>query len=138
MSVLYFGDPAGALALMDRGVTLCGVVHGRRGGRGWRGLVPRLGDLPRWRLPDLEDPALAAELSALEPRLIVAAFYPRLIPRQVLDIAPGINVHPSDLPRWRGPDPGWRLPGWRLCRCLLANRGGRGLWLRGPGAREFF
>ena len=105
MSVLYFGDPAGALALMDRGITLCGVVHGRRGGRGWRGLVPRLGGLPRWRLPDLEDPALVADLSALEPRLIVAAFYPRLIPRAVLDIAPGINVHPSDLPRWRGPDP---------------------------------
>jgi len=53
----------------------------------------------------LDDPEIVAALTALEPRLIVAAFYPRLIPQAVLDIAPGINVHPSDLPRWRGPDP---------------------------------
>ena len=46
MSVLYFGDPAGALALMDRGVRLCGVVHGRRGGRGLKSLLPRLDGIP--------------------------------------------------------------------------------------------
>ncbi len=113
MSVLYFGDPAGALALMDRGVRLCGVVHGRRGGRGLKSLLPRLDGIPRWRLPDLADPVVVADLAALTPRLIVAAFYPRLIPPAVLDIAPGINVHPSDLPRWRGPDP-----------CTWAIRGG--------------
>ena len=105
MSVLYFGDPAGALALLDLGVPLVGVVHGRRGGRGRQRLVPRVRHLPRWRLPDLAAPEVVAALRRTSPRLLVAAFYPRLIPPAVLDLAPGINVHPSDLPRWRGPDP---------------------------------
>jgi methionyl-tRNA formyltransferase len=103
--VLYFGDPRGALALLDRGVTPAGVVHGRRGGPGWRRLLPRVADLPRWITPNLNDPAVVAELAALRPKLLVACFYPRRIPQPVLDLAPGLNVHPSDLPRWRGPDP---------------------------------
>lgn len=105
MSVLYFGDPLGAHALLDRGVTLVGVVHGRPGGMGRRDLPRRLAGVPRWTTPDLADPAIVEALAALRPTLIVAAFYPRRIPPAVLALAPGINVHPSDLPRWRGPDP---------------------------------
>ncbi len=105
MPALYFGDPQGALALLDRGVPVCGVVHGRRGGPGWRRLLPRLAGVPRWQRPDLDDPATLAALRALQPTLLVAGFYPRRIPAAVLALAPGINVHPSDLPRWRGPDP---------------------------------
>lgn len=106
MSVLYFGDPRGAIALLDRGVALAGVVHGRRGGPGWIRLLRRLGDdVPRQTLPDLRDPAVVAGLAARAPKLIVGCFYPRRIPPAVLALAPGINVHPSDLPRWRGPDP---------------------------------
>ena len=105
MSILYFGDPAGALALLDRGLSLSGVVHGRRGGKGLRRLLPRLMDTPRWHLPDLEQNEIVEALADTKPTLIVACFYPKLIPRAVLDLAPGINVHPSPLPRWRGPDP---------------------------------
>ena len=46
-------------------------------------------------------------LKALEPELIVSGFYPRAIPAAVLALAPGYNVHPSDLPKWRGPDPAY-------------------------------
>ncbi|MEE2788163.1 MAG: formyltransferase family protein [Myxococcota bacterium] len=105
MSVLFFGDPAGALALIERGVQLVGLVHGRPGGRGRRALSPHLVGLPRWRLPDLSSPSVVAALADTAPRLIVSYFYPRMIPQSVLNLAPGINVHPSDLPRWRGPDP---------------------------------
>lgn len=105
MTVLYFGDPRGALALLDRGVTLTGMVHGRRGGPGWATLLRRIDGVPRWHLPDLADPAVVAAFAAGAPRLIVACFYPRRIPAPVLAIAPGLNAHPSDLPRWRGPDP---------------------------------
>lgn len=105
MAALYFGDPQGALALLERGVPVCGVVHGRRGGPGLRRLLPRLGAVPRWHRPDLEDPAVVGALGALHPTLLVAGFYPRRIPASVLALAPGVNVHPSDLPRWRGPDP---------------------------------
>lgn len=105
MSVLYFGDPLGAHALLDRGVKLVGVVHGRPGGVGRPTLPRRLAGVPRWTTPKLDDPAIVAALAALKPTLIVGAFYPRRIPPEVLALAPGINVHPSDLPRWRGPDP---------------------------------
>jgi methionyl-tRNA formyltransferase len=103
MNILFFGDPAGGNALLDAGLTLVGVVHGRRGGAGLRRFIPRVRHLPRWSLPNLTD--IAHLLSELKPDLIVASFYPERIPESVLAIAPGINVHPSDLPRWRGPDP---------------------------------
>ncbi|MCA9538412.1 MAG: hypothetical protein KC620_05960 [Myxococcales bacterium] len=103
MRVLYFGDPRGALALLERGATLVGVVHGRRGGPGWSKLLPRLAGVPRWTRPDLD--AVLGPLADTRPDLIVSGFYPRRIPASVLALAPGINVHPSDLPRWRGPDP---------------------------------
>lgn len=103
--VLYFGDPQGALCLLDRGVSLVGIVHGRRGGPGRARLNPRIAGLPRFTLPDLADAAVVDALAALRPGLLVAAFYPRRIPASILALAPGLNVHPSDLPRFRGPDP---------------------------------
>ena len=75
LRVLYFGDPRGALALLDRGIPLCGVVHGRRGGPGWQALLTRLRadhpDLPRWLRPDLSDPQVVSALVIVggEPRL---------------------------------------------------------------------
>lgn len=108
--VLYFGDPRGALALLDRGLRLVGLVHGRRGGPGRAALLPRVRSLPRLTLPDLNAPAVVERLAALKPALLVAAFYPRRIPQSVLELAPGLNVHPSALPRFRGPDPcGWTV-----------------------------
>lgn len=103
--ILYFGDPQGAHALLDRGLPVAGVVHGRRGGPGWGGLPRRLAGIPRWMRPELDDPEVVEAFAALKPSLIVASFFPERIPASVLAIAPGINVHPSPLPRWRGPDP---------------------------------
>lgn len=105
MRVLYFGDPQGGLVLLARQVPLVGVVHGRRGGTGWLRFVQATAKLPRWLGADLADPQVVQALAALKPDLLVSGFYPKLIPQPVLDLAPGINVHPSDLPRWRGPDP---------------------------------
>ena len=47
------------------------------------------------------------ELAALEPDVIVVAAYGRLLPPVVLSIAPHgcLNLHPSLLPRHRGPSP---------------------------------
>ncbi len=103
MRILYFGDPAGGNALLQRGLEIVGVVHGQRGGVGLRRFMEQIRTLPRWSLPDFE--TVLPTLAALEPDLLVAGFYPRKIPTSVLALAPGINVHPSDLPRWRGPDP---------------------------------
>jgi methionyl-tRNA formyltransferase len=55
------------------------------------------------RLVEVAAPAIAR----LEPELVISAIYPRLIPAQVLAVPEygGVNVHPSALPRGRGPNP---------------------------------
>ncbi len=47
------------------------------------------------------------ELARLEPDIIVVAAYGKLLPPAVLDLPPYgcLNVHPSLLPRFRGPSP---------------------------------
>lgn len=48
-----------------------------------------------------------AELAALEPDAIIVAAYGKLLPKPILDIPPFgcLNIHPSLLPRHRGPSP---------------------------------
>ncbi|MDA1095800.1 MAG: methionyl-tRNA formyltransferase [Chloroflexi bacterium] len=55
----------------------------------------------------LQRPGVLDELRRLEPTVLVLAAYGLLLPRAFLDIAPrgGLNVHPSLLPRHRGPSP---------------------------------
>ena len=109
MGILYFGDPQGVLQLLEDRIEIVGIVHGRIGGPSWRKLFAFMKSnnvsIPRWRRPDLNDPTIVAALSKTQPELLVSCFYPDLIPPDVLALAPGLNVHPSDLPQWRGPDP---------------------------------
>ena len=55
----------------------------------------------------LKDPAVVAELAALAPDVGVVAAYGEILRRDVLAIPPlgYLNIHPSLLPRWRGPTP---------------------------------
>ena len=48
-----------------------------------------------------------AELAALQPQALVLVAYGLLLPQAVLDAAPlgGLNLHPSLLPKHRGPAP---------------------------------
>ena len=107
--VLYFGDPEALLLLLEHNVEIVGIVHGRAGGKGWQHFFRRYPSeanrLRRWIRPDLGQPNLIAELSSLEPNIIVSCFYPDKIPQSILSLGMGFNVHPSDLPKWRGPDP---------------------------------
>ena len=90
---------------------IVGIVHGRAGGKGWQNISfvdirQKPTGLRRWiRLPDLNQPNLIAELFFLEPNIIVSCFYPDKIPQSILSLGMGFNVHPSDLPKWRGPEP---------------------------------
>ena len=47
------------------------------------------------------------ELAALRPDVIVVAAYGKLLPSEVLDLPPHgcLNIHPSLLPKYRGPSP---------------------------------
>ncbi len=55
----------------------------------------------------LRDPPFLARLRTLAPDLLVVVAFGRLIPPEVLALAPmgGINLHPSMLPRYRGAAP---------------------------------
>lgn len=57
--------------------------------------------------PDILDDKLVKELSLLQPDLFVVAAYGKIIPQKILDIPVlgAINVHPSLLPKYRGPSP---------------------------------
>ncbi|MFC2074374.1 methionyl-tRNA formyltransferase [Campylobacterota bacterium] len=46
-----------------------------------------------------------AEIKALNPDYIVVAAYGQILPKNILDIAPCINLHASILPRYRGASP---------------------------------
>ena len=51
--------------------------------------------------------ALCERLRALQPHLMCVAIFPRMLPRDLIGVAPlgAINAHPSLLPRHRGPLP---------------------------------
>lgn len=55
----------------------------------------------------LKDEAFAAELANTEWEVFVVAAYAKLIPKNILDIPKhgSLNVHPSLLPKLRGPSP---------------------------------
>jgi methionyl-tRNA formyltransferase len=61
----------------------------------------------RYLVRDIANSHLHTELAELEPDLIIVACYPRLIPAQIRNAAKiaALNIHPSLLPRHRGPDP---------------------------------
>ena len=63
--------------------------------------------IPVIPVTDRNGPTVAERLRAARPDLICVATFPRLIPREITGLAPlgAINVHPSLLPRHRGPLP---------------------------------
>jgi methionyl-tRNA formyltransferase len=58
-------------------------------------------------VPNLEDEEIVARVQASKPDLLVSWFWTKRIPQSVLEIAPlgAVGIHPSLLPRHRGPDP---------------------------------
>lgn len=56
---------------------------------------------------DLRDPQTIRQIKKLKPDLLVVSAYGQIIPQALLDGAPlgGLNIHPSLLPKYRGPSP---------------------------------
>ncbi len=111
MRIAFFGLPLGALLLLEDGNTIDLAVLSPVDGPGRRRLTRRLG--PARVLEVRETSAAGAEvdvrqrLAAEPPDLIVSWFWTRRLAAEVLRSARlgGIGVHPSLLPRHRGPDP---------------------------------
>lgn len=60
-----------------------------------------------WQPETLKDPEVIARIKTWQPDIIIVAAYGKLIPKEILGIPPHgiLNIHPSLLPRWRGPSP---------------------------------
>lgn len=104
----YFGLPLGALALTHAGFAPHVIVLGHERAAGGRRVHRTLGaQAVVLTKPSLDDPSVIATLRRAGIDTILSWFYPRRIPEAVLALAPrgAFGVHPSLLPRWRGPDP---------------------------------
>ncbi len=119
ISVVFMGTPAYALpvlgALLGAGHLIRGVYTqpDKPAGRG-RGLetspVKQYAlqrGLPVYQPPSWRSPQALQGLASLSPEVIVVAAYGRILPPDVLRLPQYgcLNVHPSLLPRYRGPSP---------------------------------
>ncbi len=64
-------------------------------------------DLPLFQPPSLRSARAQQELASLQSDVIVVAAYGKLLPAAVLALPPNgcLNLHPSLLPKYRGPSP---------------------------------
>jgi methionyl-tRNA formyltransferase len=119
MRVVFMGTPGFALPTLNRladseyEVVAVYTQPDEPVGRGRR-MVPSavraaaLGHGFTVRQPgSLKDPREVEDLAGLQPDAIVVAAYGRLLPQSVLDVPRFgcVNIHPSLLPRHRGPSP---------------------------------
>jgi methionyl-tRNA formyltransferase len=105
MRIAFVGLPLAALLLAQDGHTIVWAGICRPQAIGTRRLRNLLGRNAVAIVPDLANSVNA--IREAKPDLLVSWFWTRKIPRVVRDAAPlgAIGVHPSLLPRHRGPDP---------------------------------
>lgn len=105
MRLVFFGLPLAALLLERDGHEVAWAAVCRRGAIGTRRLRRRLSAARVAVLPDLEEDEAFDRVRDARPDLLVSWFWTKKIPARILDLAPSVGVHPSLLPRHRGPDP---------------------------------
>lgn len=107
LRIAFFGLPLAALLLAADGHAITYAAISRRDGLGLGRLRRRLGSDVVRVLPDLDDPDEVRAIAETAPDLVVSWFWTRLLPRSVrtLGARGAFGVHPSLLPRHRGPDP---------------------------------
>lgn len=109
MKIAFFGLPLGALLLARDGHDVALAVLSPTSAPGARRLRREIGAalVLEGRAAERLDRAVDAALVASRPDLVVSWFWTRRLPAAWLGAAPlgAIGVHPSLLPRHRGPDP---------------------------------
>ena len=105
MRIAFVGLPLAALLLRADGHEIVWAGICRKGAIGTRRLTRLLGAANVAVVPDLE--RAAEGLRQRAPELLVSWFWTRKVPASFRSVAPrgAIGVHPSLLPRHRGPDP---------------------------------
>ena len=119
MAVVFMGTPAYVVPVLDALVEAGWAVSGvytqpeRPAGRGRVIEAPPVKEyalrrgLPVFQPTSWRSQEALQQLASQQPQAIVVAGYGRLLPAEVLRLAPGgcVNVHPSLLPQYRGPSP---------------------------------
>lgn len=118
MRVLFMGTPEFALPSLEalcRELEVVGVISqpDRPRGRGQRLSPPPVVEaargkgIPLLQPQRLKDPEVVSWIRERKPDLITVVAYGRIIPPEIFRLPPlgSINVHPSLLPRHRGPSP---------------------------------
>src|SRR5258706_7732737 len=105
--IAYLGLPLAALLLLEDGFEIDLAVLSRTDAPGRRRLVRKLGEARVHARGSVAWDDIAGLLRAARPDLLVSWFWTTKLPTSLVDMARlgGIGVHPSLLPRHRGPDP---------------------------------
>jgi methionyl-tRNA formyltransferase len=105
LRIVFLGLPLAALLLREDGHEIVWAGICRRKALGTRRLSRLLGPERVVATPQLDEHA--ATLRALSADIVVSWFWTKRVPRAVREAAPlgAIGIHPSLLPRHRGPDP---------------------------------
>jgi methionyl-tRNA formyltransferase len=106
LRLAFFGLPLAALLLMGDGHEIAFALLSRAEAPGRRRLTQRLGGSVHLR-GDLSEQGILERVQAARPDLLVSWFFTAKLPMPIVRAAKrgGIGVHPSLLPRHRGPDP---------------------------------
>jgi methionyl-tRNA formyltransferase len=107
MRVAFFGLPLAALLLARDGVEIALAAISRPRAIGTRRLERLIGPERVAAQREALQPEFTERVRAAAPDLLVSWFWTKRLPRALLDIPPlgALGVHPSLLPRHRGPDP---------------------------------
>jgi methionyl-tRNA formyltransferase len=102
--VAFFGLPLAAVLLAGDGHEIVYAAASRRA-PGLRRLGTRIAPGRTHVRPRIEASATLERVRVARPELIVSWFWTTRLPESILRLAPSVGVHPSLLPRHRGPDP---------------------------------
>lgn len=119
MRVMFMGTPSYAVAILDKIVkknyNIVGVFTqpdkfvGRK-----KTLTPpdvknyifkNSLNIPIFQPKTLKDDGIYKEILSLKPDIIIVAAYGQILPKNILEICPCINLHASILPKYRGASP---------------------------------
>jgi len=120
MKAVFFGTPSFSTPFLDalikdNNIDVIGVVTqpdkpSGRGGKTRPTPVKAMAEdhtIPVFQFPTLKSSEASVELAELDADVFIVVAYGKLIPKNILDIPPHgcVNVHPSRLPKYRGPSP---------------------------------
>ncbi|MBI2475129.1 methionyl-tRNA formyltransferase [Candidatus Uhrbacteria bacterium] len=120
MKIVFFGTPSFAIPFLkalisENGFEVIGVVTqpDKPSGRGKKILSSEVKQfavqkgIAVFQFASLKKPEAVEALSSLCADVFVVVAYGKIIPNQILNIPPKgvVNVHPSMLPKYRGPSP---------------------------------